>query len=39
MAKAAPAMDIVVVPDVGHAPILDEPVAVDAIARFLRTLP
>jgi pimeloyl-ACP methyl ester carboxylesterase len=39
MAKAAPAMEVVVVPNVGHAPLLDEPVAVDAIARFLRTLP
>ena len=39
MAKAAPAMEVVVVPNVGHAPLLDEPVAVDAIAGFLRTLP
>lgn len=39
MAKAAPAIEIVVVPDVGHAPTLDEPVAVDAIAQFLRTVP
>jgi len=39
MAKLAPAMEIVVVPGVGHAPVLDEPEAVDAIARFLRTLP
>jgi len=39
MTKAAPAMQSVVVPGVGHAPILDEPVAVDAIERFLRTLP
>jgi pimeloyl-ACP methyl ester carboxylesterase len=39
MAKLEPAMQTVVVPDVGHAPTLDEPVAVDAIERFLRTLP
>jgi pimeloyl-ACP methyl ester carboxylesterase len=39
MAKLAPAMEIVVVPGVGHAPLLDEPVAVDAIERFLRTVP
>ena len=39
MARAAPAMEVVSVPNVGHAPLLDEPVAVDAIARFLRTLP
>jgi pimeloyl-ACP methyl ester carboxylesterase len=39
MAQSAPAIEIVVVPDVGHAPTLDEPVAVDAIARFLRTMP
>jgi pimeloyl-ACP methyl ester carboxylesterase len=39
MHKAAPAMQEVVVPQVGHAPMLDEPVAVDAIAQFLRTVP
>jgi pimeloyl-ACP methyl ester carboxylesterase len=39
MRKAAPKMEIVVVPGVGHAPMLDEPVAVDAIEGFLRTLP
>ena len=39
MRKAAPTMDVVVVPGVGHAPMLDEPVAVDAIEGFLRTLP
>jgi len=39
MVKAAPSMEVVVVPGVGHAPMLDEPVAVDAIERFLRTLP
>ena len=39
MRKAAPAMHEVVVPGVGHAPTLDEPEAVDAIAQFLRTVP
>jgi pimeloyl-ACP methyl ester carboxylesterase len=39
MAMAAPAMEVVVVPGVGHAPMLDEPVAVDAIAEFLKTVP
>jgi pimeloyl-ACP methyl ester carboxylesterase len=39
MRKAAPAMREVVVPGVGHAPTLDEPEAVDAIAQFLRTVP
>jgi len=39
MARMAPAMEIVVVPGVGHAPVLDEPEAVDAIARFLKTVP
>jgi pimeloyl-ACP methyl ester carboxylesterase len=39
MRQAAPAMQEVVVPQVGHAPMLDEPVAVDAIAQFLRTVP
>ena len=39
MRKAAPTMREVVVPGVGHAPTLDEPEAVDAIAQFLRTVP
>ena len=39
MRKMAPAMQQVDVPGVGHAPMLDEPVAVDAITRFLRTVP
>ena len=39
MAKAAPSLQTVVIPGVGHAPMLDEPVAVDAIAQFLRTVP
>lgn len=39
MQRAAPSLQVVVVPGVGHAPTLDEPVAVDAIAQFLRTVP
>jgi pimeloyl-ACP methyl ester carboxylesterase len=39
MHKAAPGMQEVVIPQVGHAPMLDEPAAVDAIAQFLRTVP
>lgn len=39
MLKAAPQMQEVVIPQVGHAPMLDEPAAVDAIAQFLRTVP
>lgn len=39
MRKVAPGMQEVVVPGVGHAPMLDEPAAIDAIARFLRTVP
>lgn len=39
MQRAAPRLQRVDVPGVGHAPMLTEPVAVDAIANFLRTLP
>ena len=39
MQRMAPAMKRVDVPGVGHAPMLTEPEAVDAIARFLRTVP
>ncbi len=39
MVRSAPSMRVVVVPGVGHAPMLDEPVAVDAVAQFLRTVP
>ena len=39
MQRKAPAMQRVDVPGVGHAPMLTEPVAVDAIDRFLRTVP
>jgi pimeloyl-ACP methyl ester carboxylesterase len=35
MRRAAPAMQYAVVPNVGHAPMLTEPPARDAIARFL----
>ena len=39
MQRAAPAMLRVDVPNVGHAPMLTEPEAVDAIRNFLRTVP
>ena len=39
MRKAVPSLHEVVVPGVGHAPVLTEPAAVDAIAHFLRTVP
>jgi pimeloyl-ACP methyl ester carboxylesterase len=39
MRRAAPAMASVEVPDVGHAPMLTEPVALGAILRFLSALP
>lgn len=39
MRKAAPRMEEAVVPDVGHAPMLTEPAALDAIRRFLAPLP
>lgn len=39
MRRWAPALRTVVVPGVGHAPLLSEPVAVDAIEQFLRTVP
>ena len=35
----APGMKRVDVPGVGHAPMLTEPEAVDAIEQFLRTVP
>ena len=38
MQRAAPGLRQCVVPNVGHAPMLTEPEAVDAIARFLRTV-
>lgn len=38
MQRTAPAMTRVDVPGVGHAPTLIEPVAVDAIKQFLRTV-
>jgi pimeloyl-ACP methyl ester carboxylesterase len=39
MRRAAPDMAYVEVPNVGHAPMLTEPAALDAIVRFLGTLP
>jgi len=39
MRRAAPAMACVEVPNVGHAPMLTEPAALDAILRFLSALP
>lgn len=38
MQRAAPKLRRVDVPGVGHAPLLTEPEAVDAIAQFLRTM-
>jgi pimeloyl-ACP methyl ester carboxylesterase len=39
MQKRAPKMDVVEVPGVGHAPMLDEPEAKAAIFPFLSELP
>ena len=39
MQRQAPRLKRVDVPNVGHAPMLSEPVAVDAIDKFLRTVP
>lgn len=39
MKRSAPSLRDVVVPDVGHAPLLTEPVAVKAIYEFLATVP
>ena len=39
MKAAAPALDVTEVPNVGHAPLLTEPAAVDALGRFLSTAP
>lgn len=39
MRRAAPGMQYVEVPNVGHAPMLTEPAALEAIARFLATVP
>ncbi len=38
MCRRHPASELVTVPGVGHAPLLDEPIAAGAIARFLDTL-
>ena len=39
MQRMAPGMQRIDVPGVGHAPMLTEPEAVDAIEQFLRTVP
>jgi pimeloyl-ACP methyl ester carboxylesterase len=39
MRRAAPAMQYVEVPNVGHAPMLTEPAALEAIVGFLSTVP
>ena len=39
MRRAAPTMGYVEVPKVGHAPMLTEPAALDAIVRFLAAVP
>jgi len=39
MQHSAPSLRTCVVPGVGHAPTLTEPIAIDAISRFLRTVP
>jgi pimeloyl-ACP methyl ester carboxylesterase len=39
MRRAAPRMTCVEVPNVGHAPMLTEPVALDAILKFLAQVP
>ena len=39
MQRDAPALRRVDIPGVGHAPMLTEPEAVDAIEQFLRTVP
>ncbi len=39
MKRAAPSLQVVVVPNVGHAPMLTEPEAARAIDEFLKTVP
>jgi pimeloyl-ACP methyl ester carboxylesterase len=39
MRRAAPGMQYVEVPQIGHAPMLTEPAALEAIVRFLATVP
>jgi pimeloyl-ACP methyl ester carboxylesterase len=39
MRRAAPGMQYVEVPNVGHAPMLTEPAALEAIAQFLAAVP
>ena len=39
MKRAAPSLETVVVPRIGHAPLLTEPAAVEAIDEFLARVP
>ncbi len=39
MQAKAPSLTVAEVPDVGHAPLLNEPAALDALARFLERVP
>ena len=39
MIEALPHGEMVTVPDVGHAPTLNEPAAVEALERFLSPVP
>lgn len=39
MQRKAPALQVVIVPGVGHAPMLDEPEALEAIRTFLAAVP
>ena len=39
MKRNAPSLELAVVPVVGHAPILTEPAAVEAIDEFLARVP
>lgn len=36
MKARAPSLEIAQIPDVGHAPLLDEPASLDALGRFLK---
>lgn len=36
MKTCAPSLEIARIPDVGHAPLLDEPASLDALGRFLK---
>ncbi len=39
MQRAKPDLEVVRVPDRGHAPLLNEPTALEAVNRFLTRLP